>query len=383
MDRNREPLPVVLIVDDEPLFLESLVEGMSAMEDKFEVATAGNGKEAVWLIENERVDLVVTDLKMPVMDGFQLLAYLSRNRRDLPIIIMTAYGTPELELNARREGAISFLDKPIDLQALTDMIEERLSQKAKGQISGISVAGFVQLMSIEAKTCTLQISVPGNTGTLFLSSGEVVSARLGDAHGDEAALEILSWENAAISILPGDGQRNRSVVFRLDQLLLESARQRDEMLRDLYGGSQGPAGDDTAAGRGGSGQGKRERTLSRAVIEDSLSRALWIEGALAAALADYQSGMCLGTAGGSDRLDVEALAAGSASTLKAQMQNLTDAGLESDIEDVLISLGSQQHLIRVLRRRTGLFLYLVLDRYRASLAAARQKLVEVESRLGS
>ncbi|MGW0708289.1 hypothetical protein ACWD4G_20420 [Streptomyces sp. NPDC002643] len=106
-----------------------------------------------------------------------------------------------------------------------------------------------------------------------------------------------------------------------------------------------------------------------------------IEGALGTALVDYTSGMALGTLGGGKDLDLTVAAAGNTDVIRAKTRTMEHLGLKSDIEDVLITLGSQYHLIQPLKSRSGngLFLYLVLDRAKSNLAMARHQLKRVEA----
>lgn len=108
-----------------------------------------------------------------------------------------------------------------------------------------------------------------------------------------------------------------------------------------------------------------------------------IEGALGAALVDYSSGMALGTVGGSKDLDLAVAAAGNTDVVRAKVRTMELLGLEDEIEDILITLGSQYHLIRLLKGRgnNGLFLYLALDKRRANLAMARHQLMKIEAAL--
>ncbi|MFD8210585.1 hypothetical protein ACFV2S_29800 [Streptomyces sp. NPDC059695] len=117
--------------------------------------------------------------------------------------------------------------------------------------------------------------------------------------------------------------------------------------------------------------------------ETSLKEAAQIEGALGAALVDYTSGMALGTIGGGKDLDLNMAAAGNTDVVRAKLRTMEMLGLKEDIEDILITLGSQYHLIRLLRGRgtDGLFLYLALDKDRANLAMARHKLKKIEAEL--
>ncbi|MEV7567717.1 hypothetical protein [Streptomyces tanashiensis] len=117
--------------------------------------------------------------------------------------------------------------------------------------------------------------------------------------------------------------------------------------------------------------------------ETSLKEAATIEGAIGAALVDYTSGMALGTIGGGKDLDLNMAAAGNTDVVRAKVRTMEMLGLQEDIEDILITLGSQYHLIRLLKGRgtNGLFLYLALDKNRANLAMARHQLKKIEAEL--
>ncbi|MFK4119031.1 hypothetical protein [Streptomyces longwoodensis] len=118
--------------------------------------------------------------------------------------------------------------------------------------------------------------------------------------------------------------------------------------------------------------------------ETALKEALAsIEGATGAALVDYTSGMALGTIGGSKTFDLNVAAAGNTDVIRAKMRTMEHLGLKAEIEDILITLTDQYHLIRLLTGRggNGLFLYLVLDAKRANLAMARHQLKRIEEAL--
>ena len=87
----------VLIVEDSKLVRSFFTKTLKRYEDKFEVTTAENGVDAIGLMNNNLPDLVMTDLDMPVMDGFELLVYMNKNHPDMPMFVMTAKGSPEVE----------------------------------------------------------------------------------------------------------------------------------------------------------------------------------------------------------------------------------------------------------------------------------------------
>jgi hypothetical protein len=115
-------------------------------------------------------------------------------------------------------------------------------------------------------------------------------------------------------------------------------------------------------------------------LKDAMSS---IDGAVGVALVDYNSGMALGTLGGGAELDLNVAAAGNTDVVRAKLRAIEMLNLGDTIEDILITLGSQYHLIRPLTSRSGqgLFLYLALDRNRANLAMARHQLRRIESDL--
>src|SRR6201994_1831192 len=111
-----------------------------------------------------------------------------------------------------------------------------------------------------------------------------------------------------------------------------------------------------------------------ATVNDSLNALLRTDGAMAAALVDSNSGMMLGGVG--TGVDLEMAAAGNTEVVRAKMKTMKSLGLNDEIEDILISLGKQYHIIRPVEKHDGLFIYYVLDRSRANLAMARRKVLE-------
>jgi hypothetical protein len=119
-------------------------------------------------------------------------------------------------------------------------------------------------------------------------------------------------------------------------------------------------------------------------IETALKEAMSIDGALGVCLVDWESGMSLGALGGGKYLDLEVAAAGNTEVVRAKMRTMESLRLNDSIEDILITLGKQYHIIRLLKsssQEQGLFLYLVLDRNKSNLALARLTLKRVEGEL--
>ncbi|MFD9305071.1 hypothetical protein ACFWCB_20825 [Streptomyces sp. NPDC060048] len=119
-------------------------------------------------------------------------------------------------------------------------------------------------------------------------------------------------------------------------------------------------------------------------VETALKEAATtIDGVIGVALVDYSSGMALGTVGGGKDLDLGVAAAGNTDVVRSKVRTMELLGLKDEIEDILITLGTQYHLIRLMKSRgsSGLFLYLALDKGRANLAMARHQLKKIEAEL--
>ncbi len=113
----------VLLVDDEIPFLHSLVEGLNMVyAGNLNIITAENGRKAMEILKTVMFDLVITDLKMPVMDGFELLEYLQKNYPKTRVIVMSMLDGPEIQQRLRRLGVSQFLEKPLDFRAIANKI---------------------------------------------------------------------------------------------------------------------------------------------------------------------------------------------------------------------------------------------------------------------
>ncbi|MCP2274998.1 hypothetical protein SAMN04244553_2357 [Nocardia amikacinitolerans] len=118
-------------------------------------------------------------------------------------------------------------------------------------------------------------------------------------------------------------------------------------------------------------------------LDLALKDMMVIDGAVGAAVVDYNSGMALGMLGSSKNLDLQIAAAGNTEVVRAKLRTMEQLGLKEEIEDILITLSGQYHIIRPMtgRKSKGLFLYLALDRGRANLALARHHLRGIEEDL--
>ncbi len=365
-------MKTILVVDDEPSVLFALSESLSDKRRGVRVATAANGIEAVAVLESEPVDLVLTDLRMPDMDGFELLAFLRRNHAALPVILMTALGSADTSARLATAGSFECLPKPFNLPDLKRKIAEMLAQRVKGRVENISLASFLQLLEMERKTCTLTVRThdpeADREGKLYFRAGRLVGAASGEASGREAALEIVTWEHAVIEIADGCPPVEPEIEVSLSFLLMEGMRLKDEREQ----------GEEPAAGPADTGLDEiladeapqRSEELSR-LLAERLKRGKGTKGVEAILLVETAGGVTAAAGEGEKR---------GAEVAATVARFLRDRGLGEPLQEVLVTTADHYWLVRPVG--TGQrFLLLVLDRHRGNLARAQLDLVEIERAL--
>ena len=380
----------ILIVDDEPAVLFALSEALADRRRGVKVATAANGNEAVAILESEKVDLMVTDLRMPEMDGFELMAWLRRSFPQLPVIVMTAYVAESSRLGV----GLDVLEKPFDLGILKKKTSDMLRQSVKGRVENISLSSFLQLLEIEHKTCTLTVTSGEHGGRLYFRGGKLVGAETDGLADQDAALEIVTWEHADIEIADGCPADGPELEGGLRFLLMEGMRLKDERERQA---SHSPRPLDIAQETDAAIEALISDAGSRAAavdpldpitaaeraetIREALERGRGLEGFLATLLVETASGTLVAAAIGAKGVDLE-VAARATAELARQKPRIEDTiGLKDAVEEILLTSARRYYLLRPVGSEDRMFLLLVLDRNRANLTAAQEELAAVEREL--
>ena len=122
-----------------------------------------------------------------------------------------------------------------------------------------------------------------------------------------------------------------------------------------------------------------KKKTNMATIKQTLDELMTLDGAMCAAVVDSASGMMLGSVGSG--VDLEVAAAGNTEVIRSKMKTMRSLGLNDVIEDILITLGKQYHILRPSARKDGVFVYFVLDKQRANRAMARRKVQDVDKEM--
>lgn len=229
----------VLIVDDDPEQARALSRLLGQMRPDFTILTANNGVAAKYLMQERRVDLVLTELQMPEMDGFELLSWVKDNSPETDVFTMSAYGTLETPQRLSRLGSSEYFSKPVDEQKVVARLADAINQSVRGHVHNVSLASFLQLLEMERKSCTLTVVCNERRGVLVVSKGVLVSARTGELQGEAAAIAIVSWPAPSIAISRREEPNGSPIQSSLGFIVMEAMRLQDEAARAVKNGDAG------------------------------------------------------------------------------------------------------------------------------------------------
>lgn len=187
------PTKTALLVEDEHSTLRFYLTGLKGLQE-FRLLSAENGWQALEVLRDTAVDVVVTDLNMPVMDGYSLIAELSKRYPNLPVIVITSVAESALQSEALELGALRVIPKPPKLSMLMEAIRAAASRIAPGLVRGLGLPSILQLMNWERRSATLTVKGHLGTGYLYVLDGNLVHAALGREEGIVAAYELLTWD---------------------------------------------------------------------------------------------------------------------------------------------------------------------------------------------
>ncbi len=229
-----QPKRSVVLVDDDSEVVWGL--GRCLTRAGFAVSTCTDGAEAVELLRSREFDVLVTDVQMPGVNGLALIEWVRENRPRSQVVVMTAFGSPQVKQVSLSKGAGLYLEKPVDPQFLIEIIRSRSSDSFSGRVDQIDLFDYVQLMLLTRRRVLLEVSAQGGEGgLLYLNQGTVAHASCGALEGEPAFYRLLSFRGGAFSTLPWREPERATIERRGDFLLMEAARRKDE------GGRGGPA----------------------------------------------------------------------------------------------------------------------------------------------
>ncbi len=222
----------VLIVDDEEDLTWTLSKKLSKDSDIFDLMCVNSGREAIEVLNQVPFDLVITDVRMPEVNGLELLTQVKDFYPSTKVIIMTAYGTSDVQNQATERGCIEYIEKPFEINELRQLIIDSLAQKKgfKGSVSDFQLSDIIQLNCLGRLTSALKITCEDENeeGMIYFQEGNIVHAETHHKEGENAFYRIMSWQGGEFKVLRNQTPPRETISRGWQSLLLESLRRVDE-----------------------------------------------------------------------------------------------------------------------------------------------------------
>lgn len=230
------PRPFILIVDDEPEILEMYRDVLAQLPSHPEIHTASSGARAIAMLESVAYAVFLCDLKMPAMDGLQVLAIVRRKFPHLRTVILTGLADEQYRARAYAMGVDLFIEKPHseeEIRRLKDCVESLLDSELQhpGGFRGVQEKSLVDIIQLEClcrNSAVLRIHSENGEGRIWFQDGEIIDAEAPNLSGAEAFRRILSWKTGNFEMAPAEPARPRAILESYQGLLLESAQANDE-----------------------------------------------------------------------------------------------------------------------------------------------------------
>ncbi len=227
--------PKILLLDDEQDLLDLYQEILSLLPQNPEITLCNSGARALALLETEPFQLMISDLRMPKIDGLQVLSIVRRKFPQLRIIIMTSMVDEQYRSRAYAMGVDLFWEKPNtpdEIKMFQDCVAGFLERDEKASgfrgIQSKSLVDLVQLECLSKNSSVLRIINGALEGKIWITEGEIYDADTGSLKGEAAFKEIFSWRSGSFEIYPPDPTRQRVIQTSHHALLLDTAQSLDE-----------------------------------------------------------------------------------------------------------------------------------------------------------
>ncbi|MRR14771.1 response regulator, partial [archaeon] len=223
----------VLIVDDEETLTWSLAKSLATDRETYDVVTANSGEEALSLFKTKTFDVVVLDIRLPGMNGLDVLMKIKEFKPSTKVIMMTAYGSSDIKAKAKSRGSLFYIEKPFEIDQMRDLILKALKEESSkgfdGSITGLQLPDLIQMNCLSQITTALYVRKGEREGCIFFEDGQITHSHVGALEGEEALFTILSWSSGSFRFVGGVKAPKVSINTNWEYLLIEGMRKADEM----------------------------------------------------------------------------------------------------------------------------------------------------------
>lgn len=221
----------ILIVNDDVETVETLKENICLLTSQYNVKTTADGKKALAILENEDIDFMLLDLKLPGMNGLQLLTELSGKGIWLPTIVLSGDKIDGTTKEFQDFGIIEFYKKPFLPEKIVVNMDEILGNKEKADlIKNFSLPAIMQLINMEKRTGIITAKIGKENGRIFFKNGKLMDIKIKGLSSRAALEECMNslYEEREISIEYIDHKIGKQIDMSLMEMVMEASRINDE-----------------------------------------------------------------------------------------------------------------------------------------------------------
>lgn len=223
----------ILLVDDEKSILSSLTQLLAINYEEYLIGTAQSAEEALALANLASVDVLITDLRLPQMDGLDLIKAVRERSPKTRMLLITAYATEKIIEQAQKNGCNAFLQKPLDVDLLFEFIDEALIPRPRVTLgaTNFSLADVVRFYAGAKADSILVASAEGRDGLLIIEKGLLVHAQFGEHEGAAALLELMDQPELQVQSLncQFSGTKTLAVTWLALQTAFEAGSAEDRL----------------------------------------------------------------------------------------------------------------------------------------------------------
>lgn len=234
----------ILIADDNPQVLRLLNIFLTKAEEGYDIIQAENGEIALQLANEEKPDLIISDIMMPKMDGIEL-CWMIRENSEIPLvpfIFLTSFKDRETAVRGLRAGADDYLTKPVDKNKLVASVKDLLERKMNldslkdttekhkgfsGDLQDLSVVELVQLLNLNKKSGLLKIDNDVKA-FVYINQGNLWAVRKGEKSGEEAFYDIVAQNKGTFQFDVSEVSVEQNIMNSTMTVIMEACRVTDE-----------------------------------------------------------------------------------------------------------------------------------------------------------
>ncbi|MBN1326486.1 MAG: response regulator, partial [Candidatus Cloacimonetes bacterium] len=217
-----------LALNDSVSFLERIGHNIPTGFFDLEVYKSLNGQQAIKILGQYPIDIVITDLKMPKINGFELILHMNNHYPNTPIIVLTDIAPITMNKYLCEDGISHYIERPFSLELIKKSIVEVLILKLLNPdhcvYSGISISSLMQLISTAKMTYTIYIKESENIGRLYMLYGKLIGAETKNNKGEDAVYEMFGWKKPMLLLEPSCNNAEETIKVSLMQILKKSLK---------------------------------------------------------------------------------------------------------------------------------------------------------------